>query len=73
MKLSRSYASDIESALRINNFGNVARLVYRFGKYKGYPIHIIETKLERRVKELRELGHDDITIAQMIDEEWLHK
>ena len=71
--MSKSYTSYIESEFRIDNFGNIAKLACQFGKYKGCPIQIIETKLRRWVKDLRKLRHDDITIAQMIDEEWLHK
>jgi len=72
-KMSKSYTSYIESELRKNNFGNIAKLAYQFGKYKGCPIQMIETKLKEWVKDLRELRNDDITIAQMIDEEWLNK
>lgn len=73
MKLSKSYTAYIESQLRINKFDNIAELAHRFGKYKDYPVQIIETKLKEWVKELRELSLDDAAIAQMIDEEWLHK
>lgn len=71
--MSKSYASGIESKLRTNSFGSIAELVCRFGKYKGYPVQIIETRLKEWVKELREHGYNDIAIAQMIDGEWLHK
>ena len=71
--MSKSYASDIESELRRDNFGRIAELACQFGRYKGYPIRTVERELIRWVNALRELRHDDITIAQMIDEEWLHK
>lgn len=71
--MSKSYTSYIESELGENNFRNIAKLAHRFDKYKGCPIQIIETKLEEWVKALRKLRHDDLTIAQMIDGEWLNK
>jgi len=69
--MSKSYASYVESELGKNNFRNIAKLANQFGKYKVYPVQVIETKLKNWVEDLRELRHDDITIAQMIDGDWL--
>ena len=71
--MSKNYTTYIESELGENNFRNIAKLLHQFGKYKGYPIQKIERELEKWVKDLRALGHNDLTIAQMISEEWLKK
>jgi len=69
--MSKPYTSCIESELRKGNLKKIAKLLYQFGKYKGYPIQQIERKLEERVKELKALGHNYTVIAQMIEWEWL--
>ena len=61
----------IESKLRENKLKSIAILLSQFGKYKGYPVDIIEKELMNLVKLNRELGHDDTQIALMIDEEWI--
>lgn len=61
----------IESKLREKKLKSIVILLNQFGKYKGYPVDIIEKELMNLVKLNRELGHDDTQIALMIDEEWI--
>lgn len=69
--MSKSYTSNIISALGNDELIIISKLLNQFGKYKGYPIHIIERKLKDFVNQNRKMGHDDTQIALMIEEEWL--